>query len=88
MEECLVCASSVKGVCVFAWKVVRNGLPTRANKHRRHLADQTDCELCGWEREDVFHAVVDCPHAKGLRDAMRAHWSLPREDEILNTGAD
>lgn len=75
-------------VRVFAWKVVRNGLPTRANKHRRHLESQSDCELCGWAREDVFHAVVACPHAKGLRDAMRAHWSLPREEEIINTGPD
>lgn len=25
---------------------------------------------CGFGREDMFHAVVGCPHAKALRDAM------------------
>lgn len=60
-------------VRVFAWKVVKNGLPTRANKHRRHLETQGICELCGHACEDVFHAVIECPHARALREAMREH---------------
>jgi hypothetical protein len=30
-------------VRVFAWKVVRNGLPTRLNKKYRHLDDECNC---------------------------------------------
>lgn len=69
-------------VRVFAWKVVKNGLPTRANKHRIHLEPQMNCELYGHGCEDVFHAVIECPHARALRIAMRAQWSLPAEADF------
>lgn len=75
-------------VRVFAWKAVRNGLPTRANKHRRHLAERPDFELCGHDREDVFHAIISCPHAQALRQAMRDQWALPKEEELVWTGPD
>lgn len=56
-------------VRVHAWKVVNNGLPTRANKCYRHLDEERRWELCGWETEDCFHTVVGCPHARTLGTA-------------------
>lgn len=73
---------------VFAWKVVNNGLPTRANRCYRHMDEQKVCQLCGYENEDIFHAVIRCPHARTLRLAMRAHWELPVEKELINSGPD
>lgn len=52
-------------VRVFAWKAIQNGLPTRANRHYRHLDQQSTCQICGMGSEDVFHAVITCPHAAG-----------------------
>lgn len=73
---------------VFAWKVANNGIPTQANKCYRHLTHLDACELCGFQREDCFHACVQCPHAAALRQAMRAHWLLPSEAELSFTGPD
>lgn len=53
-------------VKVFAWKVANNGIPTQANKCYRHLVQVESCELCGFGREDCFHACVQCPHAIAL----------------------
>lgn len=58
-------------VGVFAWKVVNNGLPTRRNKQYRHLKQEYSCELCGHSVEDVFRAVISCPHARALRGELR-----------------
>lgn len=75
-------------VRVFAWKVVNNGLPTKANRCYRRLDEQSICELCGLAREDVFHAVIICPHARALREAMRDQWLLPGEEDLLLSGPD
>jgi hypothetical protein len=37
-------------------------------------------------REDGYHAVIECPHAKALREAMRKVWQLPGENWLRNTG--
>jgi hypothetical protein len=55
----------------FIWKMVWNGLPTNENMRYRHIADDASCELFYYGCEDTFHAVMDCPHAKALRMAMR-----------------
>jgi hypothetical protein len=73
-------------VCNFFWKVVRNGLPTNANRCYKHITNVASCEICGAECEDCYHAVMVCPHAKALRDAMREVWSLPPEDGLRNAG--
>jgi hypothetical protein len=74
-------------VSVFAIKAANNGLPTRVNKKYRHLEQQDVCQICGSNEEDVFHALLVCPHAVALRQAMRDHWSLPLE-ELIETGLD
>jgi hypothetical protein len=35
------------------------------------------CEMCTRWKEDCYHAIMACPHAKGLRTAMRQVWKLP-----------
>jgi hypothetical protein len=73
-------------VKVFAWKVVRNGLPTRLNKKYRHLEQESSCLLCGHPEEDCFHAVITCPHARALRKELRKHLALPDELHLRNVG--
>jgi hypothetical protein len=46
-------------VHIFAWKAVSNSLGTEDNNRRRHIPVIGECRLCGYEREDSFHAVVD-----------------------------
>ncbi|GJN40248.1 hypothetical protein PR202_gb29435 [Eleusine coracana subsp. coracana] len=75
-------------VKIFGWKIVHNGLPTRANKHYRHLDQQQECQLCGDSVEDGFHAVLRCPHAAALRQAMHGEWALSAEEDLINTGLD
>jgi hypothetical protein len=72
-------------VRVFAWKVDRNGLPTRVNTKHRHLDQDSSCLLCGSPEEDCFHALIVCPHAKALRSELRNHLKLPAEIHIQNT---
>jgi hypothetical protein len=73
-------------VTVFAWKVIRNGLPTNANKNYRHIAQDSCCELCGFPTEDCFHAVITCPHAVALRYELRKQVALPAKDDLKNVG--
>ncbi|TVU49286.1 hypothetical protein EJB05_00593, partial [Eragrostis curvula] len=63
-----------------------NGLPTRANKKYRHIEKQSACELCGAANEDVFHALICCPHAVALRHALSEVWELPEQADLLDTG--
>jgi hypothetical protein len=73
-------------VRVFAWKMVRNGLPTRLNKKYRHLEHESSCLLCGHPEEDCFHAVITCPHARALREELHKHIALPNEIHLRNVG--
>jgi hypothetical protein len=52
------------------------------------LEQQDVCQLCGSQEEDVYHALLVCPHAVALRQAMRAHWSLPLEGDLFKSGPD
>jgi hypothetical protein len=85
MKEGIACEVPSK-VSVFAWKIVNNGLPTRVNKKYRHLEQQDVCQLRGVQAEDVYHALVLCPHAVALRSAMRNRWSLPSEQDLPWSG--
>jgi hypothetical protein len=66
----------------FIWKLIKNGLSTNANRQYRHLTDDASCEMYCAGREDCYHAVMEWPHAKALRDVMREVWSLPSEDRL------
>ena len=42
-----------------------------------------------WQHaEDVYHALVACPHALALRQAMREHWVLPSEQDLAKADPD
>jgi hypothetical protein len=70
----------------FIWKLVRNGLLTNENRCHRHIAQDASCEMCFSRSEDCYHATMVCPHAKGLRMAMREFWELPPEEMLHNMG--
>jgi hypothetical protein len=70
----------------FIWKMVQNRLPMNENRRYRHIADDASCELCYYGCEDTFHVIMDCPHAKALRMAMREVWALPTEERLHNVG--
>lgn len=48
----------------------------------------TTCKICGGNREDAFHAVMQCPHALNLREAMNYRWCLPVEKNLQFSGPD
>jgi hypothetical protein len=69
----------------FAWKMIKNGPPTNANRRYRHITVDAPCELCSERIEDCYHAVMGCPHAVALREAMREVWCMPPEEMLRNT---
>lgn len=75
-------------VCIFAWKACRDALATQVNMQRRKMVIHGTCTICGKEEEDTFHALVTCPHAQGLWQAMRSCWDLPGDAQVQRTGPD
>jgi hypothetical protein len=63
-------------VQIFAWKALSGGLATEAIKKRRHIPVFVACRICGHDSEDVFHALVHCPHVAALWVAMRKVWEI------------
>ncbi|CAN1162619.1 Putative ribonuclease H protein At1g65750 [Linum perenne] len=59
----------------FLWLAVNDRLLTNAERHRRHLATSTDCNLCHEVSEDVTHILRDCPPAKNERIFERSNIS-------------
>ena len=72
----------------FAWKLSKNILPTKQNKCKRRLEVEDTCDLCGLASETSFHAVVSCPRANDIRQAMRNYWLLPDEEQFVFSGPD
>jgi hypothetical protein len=56
--------------------------------HRRGMETTPVCQICGTEQEDTFHTFITCQPARNMWGAMRSIWSLPRENEITNTGTE
>jgi ribonuclease HI len=75
-------------VKIFTWKLSQDTLPTRKNKHKRRLEDDSICNICGNGIEDSFHAVVQCPQAHALQHSMHEHWTLPDENFFGYSGDD
>jgi hypothetical protein len=34
-------------VKVFLWRLAKHSIPTNEERHRRHMADTSSCQLCG-----------------------------------------
>lgn len=75
-------------VKIFGWKLNNDILPTKGNKFKRKLEPTPTCDLCGNGYETSYHAVVVCPQARALRQAMSQHWNLPDEKIFSYTGKD
>lgn len=69
-------------VRVFAWKVTSGVLPTKLNKWRRTLETTSQCVMCGLAPETEHHALIQYPHARNLRWAMKEYWRLPDDQQI------
>lgn len=39
-------------------------LPANAELHRRHVSDDSLCQMCGNGDESLFHAMVGCEEAR------------------------
>jgi hypothetical protein len=70
----------------FVWKMIKNGLPTNANRRYRHITVDASCELCSEWNEDCYHTMMGCPHAVPLREVMREVWCMPSEEMLRDTG--
>ena len=51
-------------VCIFAWKMCLNALPTLVNLQRRVINTYDICPACGKEPESNFHIFVKCEVAR------------------------
>ena len=58
-------------VRIFSWKLASNALATQENMCRRDMEEDPTCTVCGQEPEDAFHALLRCPHARELLEAIR-----------------
>jgi hypothetical protein len=73
---------------IFAWQLANNALATQVNKHRRGIKTPATCLICGMEEESTFHAMMKCPHARGLWDVMRIVWDLPASELFVEQNPD
>ena len=62
-------------VHIVAWRIATDSLPTKENKRRRTLEIDGICNICGIEKEDAHHAIVNCTKARALREKIREHWA-------------
>jgi hypothetical protein len=69
-------------VKIFAWKAASGALATEDNKKRHHLLVRGRCKICDPEKEDVAHALYNCPHDFALWKEMRQVWCLPRNKDL------
>jgi hypothetical protein len=75
-------------VRIFAWRLSQEGLATQCNRHHRKLTHHATYQLCGAGDENRYHAVVQCPKARALRQELRGSWPLPDEEQFQCRGAD
>ncbi|KAF5452055.1 hypothetical protein F2P56_027093 [Juglans regia] len=66
-------------VKVFAWRVCKNGLLTLQNLRNRKVLEETKCQWCNEEEEDISHALVYCPF---IKDYWYNHFSFLKETDV------
>jgi hypothetical protein len=59
---------------VFWWRVVKNLLPCAAELRRRHIKEISVCMLCGNDNETLFHALIECEHARASGELRVTIW--------------
>lgn len=45
----------------FLWRLGKESLAVNLLRHHRHCADSPGCSRCNSDRENFFHALVECP---------------------------
>ena len=43
----------------------------KLNEFRRHTGGIMKCDLCGWDREDLEHFIIDCPELEVERTKIK-----------------
>jgi hypothetical protein len=66
-------------VRVFWWRVLKGILPDYATLTRRHVRVDSTCSVCKTTSETLYHALMECGHAKQFWRAARdiLHLTLP-----------
>ena len=75
-------------VRIFAWKAALEALATEEYQCRLHISQSVICKVCGNAMEDAHHALIWCPHAVGLWNAMRGEWDIPKADQLKDGAPD
>jgi hypothetical protein len=63
-------------------------MATQCNRKQHKLSQHATCQVCGTEDETGYHAVVECPRAKALRQELRGCWALLEEEQLRHNGPD
>lgn len=50
----------------FIWRASNDSLPTKLNLQKRHITQDSNCERCCCETEDIIHAIWGCPMVKSI----------------------
>ena len=53
-------------ICLFLWKLLHNGLPTRMRLIRRQMIVSPKCVMCDQEDETLDRLFLKCPFARAL----------------------
>ncbi|CAH9053737.1 unnamed protein product [Cuscuta epithymum] len=67
----------------FLWLVMKNKLLTNAERGKRHITEDTSCNLCNNEEETVLHILRDCPFAMAVW--RKSGLGLPRIGDMSPT---
>ena len=59
-------------VRVFLWQLARQSIPTQDVRHRRNMADNSRCSVCGG-LDSWKHSLLECHMAKAV-------WALERDE--------
>lgn len=71
---------------IIAWKAAADALATDQNKVYHHLTTVGRCWVCGRENEGTYHALVTCPQARCVWQAMRSICPLLHDDILVDNG--
>ncbi|KAL0410936.1 UNVERIFIED_CONTAM: hypothetical protein Slati_3683300 [Sesamum latifolium] len=63
-------------VKIFAWRLCHDALPTTVNLCRCWCNVDPACSTCGYAREDVRHAVLDCHFARQSWAISNLPWAV------------
>jgi hypothetical protein len=56
---------------IFWWRVINGFLPSKVELQRRHVIQESHCEMCGNPQANLYHVVVECPWARCFWEEVR-----------------